>query len=121
MSTPAGQQQSSTATYSQATQALEGANTEMSTIQGQVEQAKAVLQTNYQGPDGHAYAQVMDTWLAEVDRIKHTCNAMEHQLQNSMQSSNTTQATNEQAVANQGKMTVFGSAAESGAYSAMTG
>lgn len=121
MSTPAGQQQSSTATYGQAIQALEDAKTEMNTIQGQVLEAKAALQVRYQGPDGQAYSQVMDTWLAEVDRIKSTCDAMENELGISMQSSNNVQQQNLQAVSDQGKLTAFGSAVESGAYKAMTG
>jgi uncharacterized protein YukE len=121
MSTPNGQQASSTATYSQAIQSLESAKSQMNTIQGQVQQAKADLQVRYQGPDGQAYARVMDTWLEEVDRIKRTCEAMENQLGNSMQQSNKVQGDNLQAVSNQGNLTPFGSGVESGAYTAMTG
>jgi hypothetical protein len=120
MGTPM-QQQSSTATYGQAIQSLENARARMTAIQAQVQQAKAALQTQYQGPDGHAYAQVMDTWLAEVDRIKQTCEAMENQLGNSMQASNKVQSSNYQAVVNQGKLTPFGNSVEHGTYAAMTG
>lgn len=121
MSTPIGQQQSSTATYNQAIQSLENAKSRMTTIQGQVQEAKANLQSHYQGPDGQAYSQVMDVWLSEVDRIKSTCDAMTNQLTTSMQTSNRTQSANLQSVASQAKLTPFGSATESGAYTAMTG
>lgn len=121
MSTPSGQQQSATKTYSQAIEMLEDAKTHMATIQGQVQEAKAVLQSRYQGPDGRAYSQVMDTWLAEVDRIKSTCEAMQNQLGNSMQSSNNVQGANLEAVYNQGRLTPFGSSVADGVYTDLTG
>ncbi|HEY5834689.1 hypothetical protein [Streptomyces sp.] len=115
------QQQSSTATYGQAIQSLENARDRITAIQGQVQQAKAALQTQYQGPDGHAYAQVMDTWLQETERIKGTCAAMENELGISLQASNNVQASNYQAVVDQGKLTSFGGSVEHGTYSALTG
>lgn len=121
MSTPAGRQQSSTATYSQAINNLENARSRMTTIQQQVQEAKTTLQAHYQGPDGQAYSQVMDTWLNEVDRIKRTCEAMENQLGNSMQSSNSAQGSVLNAVVDQGRLTAFGSSVAGGAYSAMNG
>ncbi|MER5699810.1 hypothetical protein ABT255_52735 [Streptomyces mirabilis] len=120
MSTPSGQMQhSSTATYSHAIQVLESAKTQMTAIRGQVEEAKATLSAHYGGPDGQAYAQVMETWCQEVDRIMNTCEAMQNQLGNSMQSNNKVQSGNLQAVYNQGRLTPFGSQVESGAYTAM--
>ncbi|MFE6894441.1 hypothetical protein [Streptomyces sp. NPDC057694] len=122
MSTPpSGRQQSSTATYNQAITSLENARSRMTTIQGQVQDAKTTLQAHYQGPDGQAYSQVMDTWLSEVDRIKRTCEAMENQLGVSMQSSNKAQGSVLDAVVDQGRLTPFGSSVASGAYSAMNG
>ncbi|MEU0949406.1 WXG100 family type VII secretion target [Streptomyces canus] len=109
MSTPAGNmQQSSTATYTQAIETLEQAKNHMTTIQGQVLDAKSNLQSRYSGADGQAYSQVMQTWLEEVDRIKNTCEAMQNQLGNSMQASSGTQSENLQAVYDQGKLTPFG-------------
>lgn len=120
MSAPNNQQQSSTATYSQAIQILEHARGQMTAIQGQVQAAKATLQSHYAGPDGQAYSQVMQTWLEEVDRIKNTCAAMENQLGNSMQADNRVQSANYQAVVDQGKLTPYGNSVENGAYNAMT-
>ncbi|MFF9488135.1 hypothetical protein [Streptomyces sp. NPDC014676] len=93
----------------------------MTKIQGQVETAKATLQTNYQGPDGHAYARVMETWLSEVDRIKRTCEAMENQLGFSMQASNNAQAGAMEEVVAGGKLTAFGNDVQNDAYNAMSG
>ncbi|MFF5408534.1 hypothetical protein ACFY8K_37525 [Streptomyces misionensis] len=121
MSTPAGRQQSSTATYSQAIRNLEHARTRMSTIQQQVQEAKTTLQAHYQGPDGQAYSQVMDTWLGEVDRIKSTCEAMENQLGNSMRSSNAAQSHGLDAVVGQGRLSALGGSVAGGAYAAMNG
>jgi len=122
MSTPSGQQQtSSTATYSQAIQSLETARSSLTAQQATVQDAKTVLQSHYQGPDGQAYANVMDTWLQEVDRIKQTCEAMENQLGNSMQADNKVQSSNFQAVVDQGKLTAFGSSVENNTYAALTG
>ncbi|GAB1340697.1 hypothetical protein ACE1SV_72870 [Streptomyces sp. E-15] len=124
MSTPTNGrlQESSTATYSQAISSLEGARSQMTLIQGEVQQAKATLQAHYQGEDGRAYARVMDTWLSEVDRIKRTCEAMENQLGNSMQSSNSAQAGAQQAIVDgDGHLTAFGSDVENGTYTAMRG
>lgn len=122
MSTPTGQQQqSSTATYSQAIQYLENARSRMTQVQMQVQDAKVSLQSHYQGPDGQAYSNVMDTWLSEVDRIKATCQAMENQLSNSMQASNNVQGHNFDAVLNQAKLNPFGGSVGNGAYNVMTG
>jgi uncharacterized protein YukE len=122
VSTPSDQtQQSSTATYSQAIQSLEHAKTRMNTIKGQVQMAKADLQVRYQGPDGQAYARVMDTWLGEVDRIERTCDALENQLGNSMQTSNRTQSGALQAVVDGGRLTAFGGSLAGDTYSAMQG
>ncbi|MFM9498996.1 hypothetical protein ACKI1Q_36015 [Streptomyces galilaeus] len=122
MSTPSNQtQQSSTATYGQAITSLEHAKTRMNTIKGQVQMAKADLQARYQGPDGLAYSRVMDTWLGEVDRIQRTCDALENQLGNSMQSSNRTQSGVLQAVVDEGRLTAFGSSLAGDTYTAMQG
>ncbi|MGC0379694.1 hypothetical protein [Streptomyces sp. SAI-229] len=122
MSTPSGtQQQSSSATYDLAIKSLETARSNMTKIQGQVETAKATLQTNYQGPDGHAYARVMETWLSEVDRIKRTCEAMENQLGFSMQASNNVQAGAMDAVVSDGQLTAFGGDVQNDTYNAMSG
>ncbi|KPI20819.1 hypothetical protein OK006_9445 [Actinobacteria bacterium OK006] len=122
VSTPSGQaQQSSTATYSQAIRSLEHAKTRMNTIKGQVQMAKADLQVRYQGPDGQAYSRVMDTWLGEVDRIERTCDALENQLGNSMQTSNRTQSGVLQAVVDDGRLTAFGGSLAGDTYSAMQG
>ncbi|MCX5355741.1 hypothetical protein [Streptomyces mirabilis] len=125
MSTPPANgrlQESSTATYGQAISSLESARSQMTLIQGDVQQAKATLQAHYQGEDGRAYARVMDTWLNEVDRIKRTCEAMENQLGNSMQSSNSAQAGAHQAIVDgDGHLTAFGSDVENGTYNAMHG
>ncbi|WP_177246579.1 hypothetical protein [Actinacidiphila alni] len=98
---------------------MQNANQRIQSIQSQVEEAKSRLATAYQGADGQAYAQVMNTWLEEVDRIKMTCEAMQNQLGNSMQANNNVQSNNYQAVADQFKLTSFGSSVENGAYSAM--
>ncbi|CAM5491553.1 hypothetical protein [Streptomyces fumanus] len=125
MSTPAdtGQQQhSSTATYDQAISLLEGARSSLTAIQDQVRTAKQTLQVHYQGPDGHAYANVMQTWLDEVNRIKSTCAAMENQLGISMQSANNVQAGAMQAVVDSGgNLTGFGSSIENDTYNVMQG
>ncbi|MFI5635345.1 hypothetical protein ACIA8E_39580 [Streptomyces sp. NPDC051664] len=55
----------------------------MTASQGRVQDSVAALSSNYQGEDGHAYQQVMETWLGEVDRIKATCEAMENHLNES--------------------------------------
>ncbi|MEB3962997.1 hypothetical protein OKJ48_22505 [Streptomyces kunmingensis] len=122
MSTPTGStQQSSTATYSQAIESLNNAKTQMTTIQGQVEAAKADLQARYGGEDGRAYARVMETWLSEVDRIKSTCDAMQNQLTNSMHLSDKTQLNNLETVHGQTRLSALGSPAENNAFSTMTG
>ncbi|MYS21406.1 hypothetical protein GA0115240_13004 [Streptomyces sp. DvalAA-14] len=121
MSTPSGNlQQSSTATYSQAVQSLENARSRMTAVQGQVRDAAATLSSHYQGPDGQAYAQVMNTWLSEVDRIKATCEAMEDQLDNSLQASNKAQSDNLGAVQQQSHLSITHGSTSDGVYSAMT-
>ncbi|MER7183285.1 hypothetical protein ABT404_28085 [Streptomyces hyaluromycini] len=119
MSTSGNLQESSTKTYSNAISLLEDARTQMTTIQGQVADAAATLHTNYQGADGQAYAQVMATWSAEVDRIKNTCMAMENQLRTSMTSSNNTQNNNENLVRLQQNLSAIGSPSDS-VYSTLT-
>jgi hypothetical protein len=122
MSTPAGNmQQSSTATYSQAVQFLESARSKMTAVQGQVADAAATLSGHYQGPDGQAYAQVMANWSAEVDRIKATCEAMENQLDNSMQASNRAQSDNMGAVQQTGHLSITHGSVSDGVYSALSG
>jgi hypothetical protein len=121
MSTPSGNlQQSSTATYSQAVQYLEGARSRMTAVQGQVADAAATLSAHYQGPDGQAYAQVMANWSAEVDRIKATCEAMENQLDNSMMASNKTQSDSMGAVQQQGHLSISHGSTSDGVYSTLT-
>ncbi|MFC4035939.1 hypothetical protein ACFO3J_31415 [Streptomyces polygonati] len=121
MSTPSGNlQQSSTATYSQAVQFLENARSRMTAVQGQVRDAASSLSSHYQGPDGQAYAQVMATWLSEVDRIKATCEAMEDQLDNSLMASNKTQSDNMGAVQQQSHLSITHGSTSDGVYSAMT-
>jgi hypothetical protein len=121
MSTPSGNlQQSSTATYSQAVQYLEGARSRMTAVQGQVADAAATLSAHYQGPDGQAYAQVMANWSAEVDRIKATCEAMENQLDNSMMASNKTQSDSMGAVQQQSHLSISHGSTSDGVYSMLT-
>ncbi|MGW0876562.1 hypothetical protein ACWD3J_39985 [Streptomyces sp. NPDC002755] len=129
MSTSGQFQQSSTATYNQAIQLLEGAQTQMTQIQGQVTTAKANLQSRYGGVDGQAYSEVMRTWLEEVDRIKSTCEAMQNQLNISLRRSAGAQSGALDAVHSQGRLTPFaggaggggGAPAGDGAYAAMMG
>jgi hypothetical protein len=121
MSTPSGSlQQSSTATYSQAVQYLENARTQMTQIQGQVADSAATLGTNYQGPDGQAYAQVMANWSAEVDRIKATCEAMENQLDNSLMASNKSQSDASGAVQQAAHLSITHGSTSDGVYGALT-
>ncbi|WP_329133369.1 hypothetical protein OG552_15720 [Streptomyces sp. NBC_01476] len=121
MSTPSGNlQQSSTATYATAVQYLEGARSQMAAVQGQVADAAATLSAHYQGPDGHAYAQVMANWSAEVDRIKATCEAMENQLDNSLMASNKTQSDNSGAVQQAGHLSISHGSVSDGVYSSLT-
>jgi hypothetical protein len=121
MSTPSGNlQQSSTATYSQAVQYLETARSRMTAVQGQVADAAATLAANYGGVDGQAYAQVMATWSSEVDRIKATCEAMENQLDNSLQASNKTQSDNSGLVQQQSHLSITHGSVSDGVYGALT-
>lgn len=121
MSTPSGTtQQSSTATYSQAVSYLETARSKMTAVQQQVADAAATLSTHYQGPDGQAYAQVMAAWSAEVDRIKATCEAMENQLDTSLQASNKTQSDNLGAVQQAGHLSITHGSVSDGVYGALT-
>jgi hypothetical protein len=121
MSTPsASTQQSSTATYSQAVSYLEAARSKMTTVQQQVADAAATLSSHYQGADGQAYAEVMATWSAEVDRIKATCEAMEDQLDNSLQASNKTQSDNLGAVQQASHLTITHGSVSDGVYGALT-
>jgi uncharacterized protein YukE len=118
MSTPAGNlQQSSSATYNQAIQSLRNADTQMAQVQAQVDEAKATLQSNYGGSDGQAYAQVMTSWLQEVDRIRNTCEAMENQLFTSMGSANKAQGMSIDEISAQGKL----SATAEGAFNGLVG
>ncbi|MET8566294.1 hypothetical protein ABZV75_39185 [Streptomyces flaveolus] len=105
MSTPADishKQQSSTATYNHAISLLEGARSSLIQVRRDVETEKNTLQANYGGEDGRAYAQVMATWMQEVERIEHTCRAMEHQLESSAGTSNRAQGAAADAVAASG-------------------
>ncbi|MFD8810915.1 hypothetical protein ACFV23_05345 [Streptomyces sp. NPDC059627] len=121
MSTPGNMQESSKKTYTDAITLLGDARTKMTTVQSQVQDAAADLQARYQGADGQAYAQVMKIWLEEVDRIKHTCMAMENQLTNSMNNSENTQSGNLDLALGQKNLSAFGlSPASDAVFSQLT-
>jgi uncharacterized protein YukE len=113
-------QQSSTATYSAAISYLQNAESRLVGIAGNVQGVRGSLLQTYGGVDGQAYAQVIQTWLDEVERIRHTCEAMQHQLEASMSSDNKAQGHNLDAVSRQKTLTPFNSPVATSTYGAMT-
>jgi uncharacterized protein YukE len=93
---------SQVATYTQSISYLEQARTDLRTTQDMVRSHRDTLATHYQGRDGVAYGQVINTWLEEVDRIFNTCVAMENTLGESLQRSSHVQEANFQAVVSSG-------------------
>ncbi|GGZ01067.1 hypothetical protein ACWDE9_01705 [Streptomyces olivaceoviridis] len=88
---------------------LEQARKGLQSTQDVVRSHRESLATHYQGRDGVAFGQVIDTWLEEVDRIMNTCIAMENTLGESMQRDEHVQESNFQAVVNSGGgLTGFG-------------
>ncbi|MFF8908857.1 hypothetical protein [Streptomyces olivaceoviridis] len=97
-----GQQKSSKEAYIKSIGFLEQARQGLTNTQDVVRSHRQALATHYQGEDGNTMGQVIDTWLAEVDRIKNTCVAMENTLGESMQRDEHVQEANLQAVVNSG-------------------
>ncbi|EYT81999.1 MULTISPECIES: hypothetical protein [unclassified Streptomyces] len=97
------------ATYTQSIGFLEQARQSLRQRQEVIRSHRETLASHYQGSDGVAYGQVVQTWLEEVDRIANTCVAMENTLGESMQRSSHVQEANYQAVvSNNGSLTGFG-------------
>ncbi|WP_449340677.1 hypothetical protein, partial [Streptomyces canarius] len=69
-------QQKSSKEADQVHRFLEQARQGLTNTQDIVRSHRQALATHYQGEDGNTMGQVIDTWLAEVDRIKNTCVAM---------------------------------------------